>query len=530
MTPRRRVAASNRGPVRGRRLAGPPAPGACAARAASAPAAASRDAGARATPPPRRAGGRRSADFRGPAPFRRLSLTLANSRKLRDSCAKSGSSGVRSALLASRRHPDPRRRRRRSHDKSEFVDKVAANSGLSKKDAGTAVDAVIKSIEDALSAGEDVTFTGFGKFHVAYARRPRGSQPAHGRDDDDRREQGAALHRGLGPQEGRQVAAPPSPAGRRRTLPAPGRRRRRGRAIRRPARGRGRRARVADRPRDRSRPGAPVAGRGRARTARGARRAGAGAPPRRVARARSRRGARRQRAAAAPPGASGAPARGGRGGARALPRADRRRRPGMRRGQAAARVLRAARLRRLARARGVVRARARARACSCSPTASAATSPVTAAAYAQALVGRDPDAVRRRRRASAPTRSPPTRCSAATRSRRWSTARAPPARGVFVLVRTSNPGAADLLDLALAGGEPLWERLARAGRRARRARAASGLADVGAVTGATAPEHLARMRELMPRDAVPAAGRRRAGRRRRGRSRRRSPPAAPAAW
>jgi orotidine-5'-phosphate decarboxylase len=32
--------------------------------------------------------------------------------------------------------------------------------------------------------------------------------------------------------------------------------------------------------------------------------------------------------------------------------------------------------------------------------------------------------------------------------------------GLFVLVRTSNPGAADLMDLALAGGEPLWERIA----------------------------------------------------------------------
>ena len=34
--------------------------------------------------------------------------------------------------------------------KSDFVDKVADESGLSKKDAGTAVDAVITSIEDAL--------------------------------------------------------------------------------------------------------------------------------------------------------------------------------------------------------------------------------------------------------------------------------------------------------------------------------------------------------------------------------------------
>jgi orotidine-5'-phosphate decarboxylase len=68
--------------------------------------------------------------------------------------------------------------------------------------------------------------------------------------------------------------------------------------------------------------------------------------------------------------------------------------------------------------------------------------------------------------------------------------------GVFMLVRTSNPGAADVFDLPLATGEPLWERLARM-----TAELGEGepLADVGAVTGATFPEHLARMRELMPR-------------------------------
>jgi orotidine-5'-phosphate decarboxylase len=53
------------------------------------------------------------------------------------------------------------------------------------------------------------------------------------------------------------------------------------------------------------------------------------------------------------------------------------------------------------------------------------------------------------------------------------------------------------MDLPLATGEPLWERLAtlvaELGRPAQ-----TGLADVGAVTGATAPEHLERMRELMP--------------------------------
>jgi len=64
--------------------------------------------------------------------------------------------------------------------KSEFVDKVASNSGLSKKDAGNAVDAVLKSIEDALKGGEDVTFTGFGKFAVAQRGAREGRNPRTG--------------------------------------------------------------------------------------------------------------------------------------------------------------------------------------------------------------------------------------------------------------------------------------------------------------------------------------------------------------
>jgi DNA-binding protein HU-beta len=64
--------------------------------------------------------------------------------------------------------------------KSDFVDRVAAESGLSKKDAGTAVDAVIRSIETALSNGDEVSFTGFGKFHVADRGAREGRNPRTG--------------------------------------------------------------------------------------------------------------------------------------------------------------------------------------------------------------------------------------------------------------------------------------------------------------------------------------------------------------
>jgi orotidine-5'-phosphate decarboxylase len=70
--------------------------------------------------------------------------------------------------------------------------------------------------------------------------------------------------------------------------------------------------------------------------------------------------------------------------------------------------------------------------------------------------------------------------------------------GLFVLVRTSNPGAADFFDAVLASGAPFWEQLAGLVASVGTPGPESGLADVGAVTGATVPQHLERMRELMP--------------------------------
>jgi len=74
-----------------------------------------------------------------------------------------------------------------------------------------------------------------------------------------------------------------------------------------------------------------------------------------------------------------------------------------------------------------------------------------------------------------------------------------PGAGVFVLVRTSNPGAADVEDLPTDTGERVWERVARLVDGLGDPGAETSLHDVGAVVGATAPQHIARMRELMPR-------------------------------
>jgi orotidine-5'-phosphate decarboxylase len=71
--------------------------------------------------------------------------------------------------------------------------------------------------------------------------------------------------------------------------------------------------------------------------------------------------------------------------------------------------------------------------------------------------------------------------------------------GLFILVRTSNPGAADVQDIELAGGGSLSERLARmVAELGAGGVGASGLSDVGAVIGATVPGWVGRLREQMP--------------------------------
>jgi orotidine-5'-phosphate decarboxylase len=71
--------------------------------------------------------------------------------------------------------------------------------------------------------------------------------------------------------------------------------------------------------------------------------------------------------------------------------------------------------------------------------------------------------------------------------------------GIFCLVRTSNPGAADLQDLP-APDRPLHERIAElVAELGASDPSQCGLSSIGAVTGATRPEMLGRFRELMPR-------------------------------
>lgn len=64
--------------------------------------------------------------------------------------------------------------------KQEFVDQVASQSGLAKKEASEAVDAVLVVIQETLARGGDINFTGFGKFSVADRGARQGVNPQTG--------------------------------------------------------------------------------------------------------------------------------------------------------------------------------------------------------------------------------------------------------------------------------------------------------------------------------------------------------------
>ena len=61
--------------------------------------------------------------------------------------------------------------------KQEFVERVSSKSGLGRREAAEAVDAIIDAITDALKNGEEVAFTGFGKFTTQHRAARQGVNP-----------------------------------------------------------------------------------------------------------------------------------------------------------------------------------------------------------------------------------------------------------------------------------------------------------------------------------------------------------------
>lgn len=65
-------------------------------------------------------------------------------------------------------------------NKSEFIDAVASKTGLTKKDAGSVLEATLETITEALSKGDSVSFIGFGTFSTSKRAARSGVNPSTG--------------------------------------------------------------------------------------------------------------------------------------------------------------------------------------------------------------------------------------------------------------------------------------------------------------------------------------------------------------
>jgi DNA-binding protein HU-beta len=58
---------------------------------------------------------------------------------------------------------------------------VVAESGMTKKEAAAAIDAILDTIKDALAAGDKVSLVGFGSFSVKKREAREGRNPRTGK-------------------------------------------------------------------------------------------------------------------------------------------------------------------------------------------------------------------------------------------------------------------------------------------------------------------------------------------------------------
>jgi len=67
-------------------------------------------------------------------------------------------------------------------NKSELIDAMASNSGLSKADSKRALDAFVTSVEGALKSGDKISLVGFGSFGISQRAARTGRNPQTGKE------------------------------------------------------------------------------------------------------------------------------------------------------------------------------------------------------------------------------------------------------------------------------------------------------------------------------------------------------------
>lgn len=65
-------------------------------------------------------------------------------------------------------------------NKQDLISSVADQSGLTKADAGKAVEAVFEAITESLKKGDEVRLVGFGTFSVSKRKASTGRNPRTG--------------------------------------------------------------------------------------------------------------------------------------------------------------------------------------------------------------------------------------------------------------------------------------------------------------------------------------------------------------
>jgi DNA-binding protein HU-beta len=67
-------------------------------------------------------------------------------------------------------------------NKSQLIDKIAADADISKAAAGRVLDAIIGSVTESLKEGDDVALVGFGTFSVRERAARTGRNPQTGKE------------------------------------------------------------------------------------------------------------------------------------------------------------------------------------------------------------------------------------------------------------------------------------------------------------------------------------------------------------
>ncbi len=67
-------------------------------------------------------------------------------------------------------------------NKAELVASIAGKSGLTKKDAEKAIDALIDTVQESLRQGDKVSLVGFGTFEVRSRAPRKGRNPQTGQE------------------------------------------------------------------------------------------------------------------------------------------------------------------------------------------------------------------------------------------------------------------------------------------------------------------------------------------------------------